>query len=88
MRPKHFSEFAFMRNAQSRIFEIQGYLRTETVEGLYNKKEHKNLISILFGKSEMDSFIYLFLVSKKGCSNKKRCAQISCTIDFQNPKEK
>ena len=37
MRPKRFSGFTFIRNAQSQTFEIRGCISTETVEELYGK---------------------------------------------------
>ena len=37
MRPKRFSGFTFIRNAQSNTFEIQGCISTEIVEELYDK---------------------------------------------------
>lgn len=40
MRLTHF-RFIYIKNAQSRIFESQGYLRTETAKELYDLIEPK-----------------------------------------------
>ena len=42
MRPKRFSGFTFIRNAQSQTFEIRGCIITETVEELYVKNPKIN----------------------------------------------
>ena len=36
-RPKRFTGFTCIRNAQIQTFEIRGCISTETVEELYNK---------------------------------------------------
>lgn len=41
MRLTHLSGFIYIKNAKSRIFESQGYLRTETVKEMYDQIEPK-----------------------------------------------
>lgn len=42
MRPKRFSGLTLIRNSQNQIFGSQEYVRTETIEDLYDLRGYKN----------------------------------------------